>query len=142
MTKIPGLPDILVQDLERKWEEFKQSSATNKVNLPKDRQILKALQRVFAFSDFVAQNCIRNPLLLSDLISSGDLQRRYFKNAYDQRLKKALEKISFEPIFSMSWSVSCFYYGSGWPIKKCWAGTVSMPLPGYRKRGWKGMHYR
>jgi len=31
---------------------------------------------VFAFSDFVAKNCTLSPALLSDLIGSGDLQRR------------------------------------------------------------------
>ncbi|MGD9226213.1 MAG: bifunctional [glutamate--ammonia ligase]-adenylyl-L-tyrosine phosphorylase/[glutamate--ammonia-ligase] adenylyltransferase, partial [Desulfobacterales bacterium] len=102
MTIITDLPDILVQDLERKWEEFKQSSAANKVKLPKDRQILKALQRVFAFSDFVAKNCIRNPSLISDLIDSGDLQRRYSKNEYDQRLKKALVDVKDEGALTRS----------------------------------------
>ena len=90
MTIITALPDILVQDLERKWEAFRQSSATNQVNLPKDRQVLKVLQHVFAFSDFVAKNCTRNPLLLTDLICSGDIQRRYSKNTLDQKIKKAL----------------------------------------------------
>jgi len=91
-----NLPDILVQDLEKKWAEFKQSSDANKIDLPKDRQILKALQRVFAFSDFVAKNCIRNPSLLSDLICSGDLQRHYSKNDYNQRLKKILVGVENE----------------------------------------------
>jgi glutamate-ammonia-ligase adenylyltransferase len=80
----------LVQDLERKWEEFKQSSAAKKIDLPKDPSIKTALQRVFVFSDFVAENCTRNPSLLFDLISSGDLQGRYSKNDYEQRLSKAL----------------------------------------------------
>ena len=96
MTIITDLPDILVQDLERKWKEFKQASAANKIDLPKDRQIKKALQRVFAFSDFVAKNCTRSPSLLSDLICSGDLQRRYSKNDYDQTLKKALVDVKDE----------------------------------------------
>ncbi len=96
MTNIPALPDILVQDLERKWAEFRHSSATDKIDLPKDRQILKALQRVFAFSDFVAKNCTRSPALLSDLIRSGDLQRCYSKNDYDQKLKKALVDLKDE----------------------------------------------
>ncbi|MGD9134439.1 MAG: hypothetical protein PVF78_12365, partial [Desulfobacterales bacterium] len=90
------LPDILVQDLEHKWEAFTQSSATNKVSLPKDRQVLKTLQHVFAFSDFVAKNCTRNPSLLSDLICSKDLQRRYSKNTLDQKLKKALVDVKDE----------------------------------------------
>ena len=96
MTIINDLPDILVQDLERKWEEFKQSSATKKIDLPKDPSIKIALQRVFAFSDFVAENCTRSPSLLSDLVSSGDLQRRYSKNDYDEGLKKALGKVKDE----------------------------------------------
>jgi len=90
------LPDILVQDFERKWEAFKQACAKNSVDFPKDRQILKALHRVFAFSDFVAKNCSRNPSLLSDLIGSGDLQQRYLKNDYDLRLKKALVEVKDE----------------------------------------------
>jgi glutamine synthetase adenylyltransferase len=66
------LPDILVQDLEGKWEAFEQSCAQHNIRLPQDPQILQILQRVFAFSDFVAENCIRHPALISDLIESGD----------------------------------------------------------------------
>jgi glutamate-ammonia-ligase adenylyltransferase len=90
MNLTTALPNILVQDLEKKWEAFKQSSATKKVDLPKDRQILKTLQRVFAFSDFVAENCIRHPDFISDLIESGDLQRSYSQHHYSQMLKTAL----------------------------------------------------
>ena len=96
MTIITDLPDILVQDLERKWEAFKQSADTNKIDLPKDRQTQKTLQRVFAFSDFVAKNCTRSPALLSDLIRSRDLQRPYSKNNYDQSLKKVLVDVKDE----------------------------------------------
>lgn len=96
MTIITDLPDILVQDLERKWEEFTQSSATHKIDLPKDPQIIGALQRVFAFSDFVAQNCIRDPSLISNLIESQDLQQSYSKNDYEKELKKALVDVKDE----------------------------------------------
>ena len=96
MTIITDLPDILVQDLERKWEAFRHSSVTDKIDLPKDRQILNALKRAFAFSDFVAKNCTRSPALISDLIRSGDLQRRYSKNDYAQKLKKALVDVKDE----------------------------------------------
>ena len=39
--------------------------------------IREQAQRVFAFSDFVAANCARNPALLADLVASGDLRRPY-----------------------------------------------------------------
>ena len=90
MKIIDPLPDILVQDLERKWEAFAQSSAKHKIDLPQNPQILGALQRVFAFSDFVAENCTRQPVLISDLIESGDLQRSYSQHYFYEILKSAL----------------------------------------------------
>ena len=91
-----NLPDILVQDLKRKWQEFKKSSAINKIDFPEDRQIIKALQRVFAFSDFVAENCTRHPALISDLVDSGDLQRSYSQHDYFECLKSALIDVKDE----------------------------------------------
>ncbi|MBW2469529.1 MAG: hypothetical protein JRE62_09530, partial [Deltaproteobacteria bacterium] len=76
MTIITDLPDILKKDLETKWEAFKNSSEKAGIHLPQNPQILSALQRVLALSNFVAENGIRNPALISDLIDSGDLQRR------------------------------------------------------------------
>lgn len=96
MTNTTALPDILAQDLERKWEAFKSSSEKAKINLPQDQQLLRALQRVFAFSNFVADNCIRDPALIFDLIDGGDLQRRYAQKDYDQKLKTALSDIKDE----------------------------------------------
>ncbi len=96
MTIITDLPDILVQDLERKWGAFEQSSAKHKIDLPQNPQILRALQRVFTFSDFVAENCIRHPSLISDLIDSGDLQRSYSRHDFYEMLKSALIDVKDE----------------------------------------------
>jgi glutamate-ammonia-ligase adenylyltransferase len=96
MKSMTDLPDILVQDLERKWEAFEQSSAKYKVDLPQNPQILRLLQRVFTFSNFVAQNCIRHPALISDLIDSGDLQRSYSQNDFYEMLKSALIDVKDE----------------------------------------------
>ena len=96
MKLMTDLPDILIQDLEKKWEAFKQSSATHKIDLPKDPQILSELHRVFAFSDFVAENCIRDPSLLADLVTSRDLQQRYAEDDHDQKIKKALRGVHDE----------------------------------------------
>jgi len=96
MTIITDLPDILNEDLQRKWETFKGSSTKAGLNLTQDPRILDALQRVFVFSNFVAENGIRNPVLISDLIDSGDLQRRYAPNDYDKKLKAILSDITDE----------------------------------------------
>ena len=90
MKSINDLPDILQKDLQRKWEAFKDSSEKAGIHLSQDPQILDALKRVFALSNFVADNCIRNPVLISDLIAGGDLQRRYLPKDYAQKLKHIL----------------------------------------------------
>jgi [glutamine synthetase] adenylyltransferase / [glutamine synthetase]-adenylyl-L-tyrosine phosphorylase len=93
-----NLPNILVQDLESKWEAFEQSCAQHKISLPQDPQLLQALQRVFAFSDFVAKNCIRQPVLICDLIESGDLQRSYSQHHFSEMLKTVLLNVKDETV--------------------------------------------
>ena len=46
--------------------------------------------RVFAFSDFVADNCIRTPALLTDLVQSGDLARAYSRSAWPTRVRNGI----------------------------------------------------
>jgi len=96
MKSTNNLPDILVQDLASKWEAFEQSCAQHKISLPQDPQTLLVLQRVFVFSDFVAENCIRHPALISDLIESGDLQRSYSRQHFSEMLKSALIDVKDE----------------------------------------------
>lgn len=100
MTKTADLPDILNEDLQIKWEAFKNSSKKANVHLPLDPHLLDALQRVFVFSNFVADNGIRDPALIADLIDSGDLQRRYALKDYDQKLKTTLSDITDEASLS------------------------------------------
>jgi glutamate-ammonia-ligase adenylyltransferase len=96
MKPIHDLPDILTQDLEKKWRDFEISVEKASINLAADPRLLAVLQRVFAFSDFVAQNCIRDPSLISDLVGSGDLQQSYSKNDYNRKLKKVLVNVPDE----------------------------------------------
>jgi glutamate-ammonia-ligase adenylyltransferase len=90
------LPDILVQDFKKKWREFENSLQKAKINFAPEPRMLAALQRAFALSDFIAQNCIRDPSLISELNESGDLTQRYFKNDYHRRLKKVLANVPDE----------------------------------------------
>lgn len=90
MKTTTDLPDILIPDMERKWEAFQKSAENANIHLPPDPQILGALKRAFAFSNFIAANCIGEPALISGLMGSGDLQRRYSPKDYDQKLKNVL----------------------------------------------------
>ena len=96
MKLIADLPAILVPESKKKWREFENSLEKTGINLGQDQQILAALQRVFAFSNFVAQNCIRDPSLISALIESGDLQQSYSQKDYNRRLKKILVNVQDE----------------------------------------------
>jgi glutamate-ammonia-ligase adenylyltransferase len=96
MKPIADLPAILREDSRRKWKEFENSLKKAGINLTQDPQMLATLQRVFTFSNFVAQNCILDPFIISDLIESRDLQRSYSKNDYNRKLKQALVKVQDE----------------------------------------------
>jgi glutamate-ammonia-ligase adenylyltransferase len=96
MKLTADLPDILMQDLEKKWEALERSCGKYQIALPQNSQILDAIQRVFAFSDFVAGNCIRQPSLITDLIQSGDLQRKYSRRIFYEMLKSALSGVREE----------------------------------------------
>ena len=57
--------------------------------------VLAALPRVFACSDFVATACERDPALLTDL-AAGDLQAEYTLDDYHARLARWLETVADE----------------------------------------------
>jgi glutamate-ammonia-ligase adenylyltransferase len=96
MTMTIDLPDTVAQDLKNKWREFENALVKSPIDLGQDPRSLAALRCGFAFSDFVAQNCIRDPSIIADLIASGDLQQRYSKSDYNRRLKKALAHVPDE----------------------------------------------
>ncbi len=63
-------------------------------------EILKSLKQVFAFSDFVAAGCTRDPAMPVDLIDSGDITRRYPGDEYHQKLKSILSGATDEETLS------------------------------------------
>ena len=72
--KLPAnLPQPLLEDYRDRWEAFQH--AAESVGLPPvtDPEIVKSSTYVFAFSDFVAASCTRDPAVLTDLVDSGDL---------------------------------------------------------------------
>ena len=68
-----NLPQPLLEDYRDRWEAFQQ--AAESVGLPPvtNSEIVKSSTFVFAFSDFVAASCTRDPAVLTDLVDSGDL---------------------------------------------------------------------
>ena len=56
---------------------------------------------MFVFSRFAADNCIRHPALLEDLIQSSDLQRSYSPQDYNLILKSAIDGVVDEDGLSL-----------------------------------------
>lgn len=88
-----NLPEPLQVDANEKWEAFLGAAEMADISPPEDPAILDALPRVFAFSDFVAENCIRRPQLLAELTDGGSLQNPYRPGSYTDILDRCLKDI-------------------------------------------------
>ena len=62
------------------------------LELPDAGTQVEQLKAVWACSEFVAQSCIREPSLLADLVTSGDLGRAYVPGTYQERVSGALAR--------------------------------------------------
>ena len=94
-TALTTLPVILQDTVQYQWVDFAAAMAAAEITPPiwNDR-LLSELCRVWACSEFVAQRCIRQPLLLSDLLHSGDLHRRYAAGEMEQHVQAALQDVA------------------------------------------------
>ncbi|MFZ3046788.1 MAG: bifunctional [glutamate--ammonia ligase]-adenylyl-L-tyrosine phosphorylase/[glutamate--ammonia-ligase] adenylyltransferase [Desulfatirhabdiaceae bacterium] len=81
---------------QKKWTDFQDSLNRQNIILPDNSHVLTSIPTVFTFSDFIAQNAIRHPHLIAELMESGDLLRSYDVTAYDNCLKSLSTDISDE----------------------------------------------
>jgi len=90
------LPQPLSDDYRNRWQAFQR--ATEAAGLPAvtDPEILQSSKYVFAFSEFVAASCQRDPAMLADLVDSGDLFRCRIQPDYEHRLKTLLADVEDE----------------------------------------------
>ena len=96
MKPIKTFPKNLISDAKNKWGRFCAAAEKLGVSLPADPEFIEIAKRIFCFSDFVANSCIRDPELLLGLIESGDLNRRHRRQTYRHKLKGALAGIKEE----------------------------------------------
>jgi glutamate-ammonia-ligase adenylyltransferase len=85
------LPPILAADVAAKQARLQDALGAAGFGRPSDADFQDQLQRVMAFSDFVAESLIREPALLADLWSSGALDSAAAKGDIAARLTTALE---------------------------------------------------
>lgn len=79
-----------------KWQAFVKAGEVSGITIPGGTEFRHTAHRVFAFSDFVSDSCIRHPDLLVDLVHSGDLERPYPAGKYGKTLKMLLADIEAE----------------------------------------------
>jgi glutamate-ammonia-ligase adenylyltransferase len=83
------LSDIMSADASRKWDTLQESAGRQGFFFTED-SFAGSIRPVLAFSDFVAQNCIRYPQMLQNLVQGGDLFGTYSKDAYVSKLQQYL----------------------------------------------------
>jgi glutamate-ammonia-ligase adenylyltransferase len=86
------LPSALRERVGHDWQAYAQAAVEADVQVPTHPDLLNVLYRVWAYSDFVARNCIRHPHLFTELLQGGDLLVDYAHGEYARKLQVALNK--------------------------------------------------
>ncbi|MCP5158441.1 MAG: bifunctional [glutamate--ammonia ligase]-adenylyl-L-tyrosine phosphorylase/[glutamate--ammonia-ligase] adenylyltransferase [Gammaproteobacteria bacterium] len=95
------LPEPLRHEIAQYWAAFQDSSQTLGLELPVGAA-LESLIRVWAGSEFVARACIREPALLAELSTSGDLSAGYARGALAVRLERYLADATDEALLMVA----------------------------------------
>ena len=90
------LPQPLFNDYQNRWQAFQQAAEAAGLSPVNDSAILESSKYVFAFSDFVAASCTRDPAVLIDLIDRGDLLKGLQSCGYETKLETLLADVSDE----------------------------------------------
>ncbi len=86
------LPSVLRERVERNWQAYALAASEANVQAPTHPDLLNVLYRVWTYSEFVAQTCIRHPRMFADLLHGGDLLVDYTRGEYVRKLQVALKK--------------------------------------------------
>ena len=94
--ELTRIPPPLREDVRAHWQQYLESIHEEGLSAPEHEEFLGVLAQVWAASHFVAESCIRDPALLHDLLSSGDLLRDYTLKDYPANLQVYLAKVNDE----------------------------------------------
>lgn len=96
MNPINNFSKKLAQDAQNKWKAFCDAIDNSNTEMPNDFRMINMVnvaKQVFAFSDFVAKNCVHNPTIFCELAKSGDLTAQYNENEYNDKLSELISNI-------------------------------------------------
>ncbi len=86
------LPEKLLLKADNYWKDFAEAALSSGLPVPDDPHIINTAKRVWAFSEFVARNCVKEPRLLLDLLESGDLVKSYTNGNYDRIVNNSVKE--------------------------------------------------
>ncbi len=92
----PALPPALRDEARRSWARYLDAAREEGIEPLRARELLPVMERVWAYSEFIAQSCITRPGLLPDLLHSGDLLRDYGPATYARQVAAKLRGIKDE----------------------------------------------
>ena len=100
MSNTPPVAKELGQLLERYWQRFFEKGVLDEVQLALVESAKEKLDKVWLASDFVAEQCIKDPLLLVELLGSGDFERSFCAAQYQCELAGIVAEISSQPMLA------------------------------------------
>jgi glutamate-ammonia-ligase adenylyltransferase len=90
------LPPPLADDYQKRWQSFQKAAAAAGISPATNSQVLQSSKYVFAFSDFAAASCTRDPAMLTDLVDTGDLFKPRQPDDYRQIIELCLADVEDE----------------------------------------------
>ena len=91
------LPPEAIDTVQAKLTACRQALEREDLTIDTPLENLPDIERVWAFSEFIAKTCIRSPALFANLVNNSDLENRYAPGEYDRRLA-SLEYEEGDPI--------------------------------------------
>jgi glutamate-ammonia-ligase adenylyltransferase len=89
-----AVPAALQAAVAAHWEHYEAAAAEVELTPPTQVDFLAVLGRVWAGSDFVANAIVRDPALLDDLLTSGDLLGDYTPGEMQAKAQTALAQVT------------------------------------------------
>ncbi|PXF56494.1 MAG: bifunctional [glutamate--ammonia ligase]-adenylyl-L-tyrosine phosphorylase/[glutamate--ammonia-ligase] adenylyltransferase [Deltaproteobacteria bacterium] len=86
------LPEELLLMADNYWKSFAEAALSSGLPVPDDPHIINTAKQVWAFSEFVAKNCVKESGLLLDLLESGDLVKSYANGNYDRIVNNSVKE--------------------------------------------------
>jgi glutamate-ammonia-ligase adenylyltransferase len=76
-----------------KWQAFRDAAEAQSIGVPEDPEWGRMARDIFSFSEFISHTCIRDPSLLAELVSSGDLMKSIDPEAWLPAIRRRLDDI-------------------------------------------------